>query len=504
MKNAVQLITYVDRLSGGGFAELTALLKGPLRGLFGTVHVLPFFDAIDAADAGFDPRDHTRVDPRLGDWSDVAALAAETDVMADVIVNHISRASPQFHDFLTRGASSPYAGLFLTRDRVFPGGPTDTELQAIYRPRPGLPFTEMTIGDGKLSHLWTTFTPSQIDIDVTHSLGREYVDSILAKLAANGVRIVRLDAVGYTVKKRGTSCFMIPETYALIADLSQRVRALGMETVVEIHSHYRKQIEIARLVDWVYDFALPPLVLHAFAFGRAGPLADWLRVRPQNALTVLDTHDGIGIVDIGAERGAESETGLVPPGELDGLVESIHAASGGTSRLATGAAASNLDLYQVNCTFYDALARDDRDYLLARAIQFFAPGVPQVYYVGLLAGRNDVELLRRTGVGRDINRRYYERGELDAALQQPVVRNLCALIRLRNTHPAFGGEFSSDSRGDSELFMRWRNGAERAELRVDFRTRDYRLAVSQSGTLRPLDVTALGAGGPHPQTAMAG
>jgi sucrose phosphorylase len=491
MKNAVQLITYVDRLSGGGFAELTALLEGPLRGLFGGVHVLPFFDPIDAADAGFDPRDHTRVDSRLGDWRDVAALAAHTDVMADLIVNHVSRESPQFRDFLTQGSASPFAELFLTRERVFPRGATDADLQAIYRPRPGLPFTAMTMGDGTRHELWTTFTPSQVDIDVTHARGREYVDAVLAKLAASGVRVVRLDAVGYAVKKAGTSCFMIPETYELIADLSRRVRALGMASVVEIHSHYRQQIEIAGRVDWVYDFALPPLVLHALAFGTARPLADWLRERPRNALTVLDTHDGIGIVDIGAERGDASKPGLVPPGELDALVESIHAASAGTSRLATGAAASNLDIYQVNCTFYDALARVDRDYLLARAIQFFAPGVPQVYYVGLLAGHNDLELLRNSGVGRDINRHYYERNELAAALQRPVVRNLCALIRLRNSHPAFGGSFSSGSPSDTELVMQWRNGAERAELRIDFRSRDCELVMSENGTARALDLTAL-------------
>jgi sucrose phosphorylase len=283
---------------------------------------------------------------------------------------------------------------------------------------------------------------------------------------------------------------MIPETYELIADLSARVRALGMETVVEIHSHHREQIEIARHVDWVYDFALPPLVLHAFACGTARPLADWLRARPQNALTVLDTHDGIGIVDIGAGRGV-SEPGLVPPAELDRLVESIHAASGGTSRLATGAAASNLDLYQVNCTFYDALARVDRDYLLARAIQFFAPGVPQVYYVGLLAGHNDRELLQRSGVGRDVNRHYYGRDELGAALQRPVVRNLCALIRLRNAHPAFGGEFSSESPSETELVLHWQSGVERAELRIDFRSRDYVFLITEVGGVRSLDVMAL-------------
>ena len=491
MKNAVQLITYVDRLSGGGFAELMALLRGPLRDLFAGVHILPFFDPIDGADAGFDPRDHTRVDARLGDWSDVTALAAEADVMADLIVNHISRDSPQFRDFLTQGAASPFAELFLTRERVFANGAADAELRAIYRPRPGLPFTEMTIGGGARQHLWTTFTPSQVDIDLTHTRGREYVDAILAKFAASGVRIVRLDAVGYAAKKRGTSCFMIPETYALIADLSRRVRALGMETVVEVHSHYRQQIEIAKHVDWVYDFALPPLVLHAFAFGTSRPLADWLAQRPHNALTVLDTHDGIGIVDIGAQGGDPTLPGLVPPHDLDRLVDNIHVATNGSSRLATGAAASNLDLYQVNCTFYDALARVDGDYLLARAIQFFTPGIPQVYYVGLLAGHNDVALLRSTGVGRDINRHYYSRDELHAALQQPVVRNLCALIRLRNTHPAFGGEFSSDAPGGAELVMRWRSGADFAELRIDFASRGYRLLITEAGVARSLDLTAL-------------
>jgi sucrose phosphorylase len=263
-----------------------------------------------------------------------------------------------------------------------------------------------------------------------------------------------------------------------------------METLVEIHSHYRQQIEIARHVDWVYDFALPPLVLHAFAFGTARPLADWLRIRPRNALTVLDTHDGIGIVDIGADRGNPAAAGLVPPHELDRLVETVHVSSGGTSRLATGSAASNLDLYQVNCTFYDALACDDRAYLIARAIQLFTPGIPQIYYVGLLAGHNDVALLQRSGVGRDINRHYYARGELEAALEQRVVRSLCALIRLRNAHPAFGGDFSSESSTGAELAMQWRRGAERAELRVDFRSRACDLLISEGSAMRSLDLTA--------------
>jgi sucrose phosphorylase len=129
--------------------------------------------------------------------------------------------------------------------------------------------------------------------------------------------------------------------------------------------------------------------------------------------------------------------------------------------------------------------------LIARAIQFFTPGVPQIYYVGLLAGRNDVALLQRTGVGRDINRHYYTRAELHSALQQPVVRNLCALMRLRNAHPAFGGDFSSGDSTNDELVLQWYNGAERAELRVNFRSRACALVVSAGGALRSLDATKL-------------
>ncbi len=476
MKNQVQLITYVDRLGGGGLQALAALLQGPLSALFGGVHLLPFYHRIDGADAGFDPIDHTQVDARLGGWADVKSLTEHVDVMADVIVNHMSCESPQFLDYSKHGASSAYSGLFLAYDTVFPQGATEADLLAIYRPRPGLPFAYTTLADGRKKLLWTTFTPSQVDIDVQHPQGRSYLRGILQTLAGSGIRMVRLDAVGYAIKKAGASSFMMPQTFAFIGEFAAEARALGIEVLVEIHSHYQRQIEIAARVDWVYDFALPPLTLHALFNGTAEPLKKWAAIRPHNALTVLDTHDGIGIIDIGADvQDRAGKLGLVPPAELDALVERIHANSGDQSRQATGAAASNLDLYQVNCTFYDALARDDNAYLLARAIQFFMPGVPQVYYVGLLAGVNNMQLLERSGVGRDINRQHFSHDEVLQALQKPVVQRLLALIRLRNAHAAFGGSFTVlDSAADT-LLLRWQQGAQWLQLQVHLPTAQWQL-----------------------------
>ena len=469
MKNNVQLITYADRLGGGDIKTLHRLLKGPLAGLFGGVHILPFYYPIHGADAGFDPIDHTKIDPCLGGWADIKELGQDVDLMADLIVNHVYSSSLQFLDYSEKGDRSIYKDLFLTMASIFPNGATEDDLLTIYRPRPGLPFSYATLKNNQKRLLWTTFSKQQIDINVSNSQGKAYLQSVLQTLHNNDIRMVRLDAVGYAIKKPGSTCFMIPETFAFIKYLTRQAANLDIEVLVEIHSHFLRQIEIAHQVDRVYDFALPPLVLHAI-FNQTGRyLKQWLEISPRNAITVLDTHDGIGMIDIAADGSDHQDRpGIIPSEELGALVEKIHSNSNGQSRLATGAAASNLDLYQVNCTFYDALGRNDRDYLLARAIQFFAPGVPQVYYMGLLAGENDMNLLAKSGVGRDINRHFYTPDEVDRAIKRPVVQSLFELIRFRNRHPAFNGSFSMPETRDSRVTLRWDNGGAWAMLEVDF------------------------------------
>lgn len=465
MDNKVQLIAYANRLGEGTLASLTDLLRSRFKGVYEGVHILPFFTPFDGADAGFDPIDHTKVDSRLGTWDDVAELGRTHGVMVDTIVNHMSWQSSQFRDLMANGGASAYKDMFLTLSSVFPDGATEADLSSIYRPRPGLPFTQYRWAN-ETRLVWTTFTPQQVDIDTDSDQGWEYIMSILDRLSANKVRYIRLDAVGYAAKQAGTSCFMTTKTFELIGRIRHEAEVRGLETLIEVHSHYQKQIEIASKVDRVYDFALPPLLLHSLFTGDVSALAHWVRVRPRNAVTVLDTHDGIGVIDIGPDQQNRDLDGLIDDGQVDALVRTIHEKTRGQSLEATGESASNLDLYQINSTYYSALGCDDYLYLAARAVQFFLPGVPQVYYVGALAGANDMDLLRKTNNGRDINRHFYSEREVDDNLQRPVVRALNALCRFRNQLDAFDGDFSFKQDGD-RLSLVWQGDSSRAELDFD-------------------------------------
>lgn len=480
MKNNVQLITYIDRLTGSDTQMLNNILNNQLADLFSGIHLLPFYYPIDGSDAGFDPIDHTQVDSRLGNWNDIKALGQKHELMADLIVNHMSAKSKEFKDVLANGKNSPYWDLFLTKDKVFPNGLSEEQRKKIYRPRPGSCFTNFALPNNESADFWTTFTDNQIDIDVTSEIGKEYLTRILKTFSENNIKMIRLDAAGYAFKKAGTSCFMLDETFDFIDELSKTANDLGIETLVEIHSYFQTQIEIAKRVDRVYDFALPPLVLHSIFSRDFTALTRWLKISPKNCITVLDTHDGIGIIDVGPMNG---KPGLLDNSEIDNLVETIHVNSAGESKKATGAAASNVDLYQVNCTYYDALGQNDFDYLVARAIQFFSPGTPQVYYSGLLAEKNAMELLLKSNVGRDINRPYLDSTIIEKALNKPFTKAMVSLIQLRNNCDAFNGEFTVNS-DFSALEMTWKKDEHCATLIVDLANRSAKIQITESNDMR--------------------
>jgi sucrose phosphorylase len=168
--------------------------------------------------------------------------------------------------------------------------------------------------------------------------------------------------------------------------------------------------------------------------------------------------------------------GILEPAEMQGLADVVLARGGNINRILSDKHAHGVEVHQLNCTYYSALGEDDERYLAARAIQLFARGIPQLYYVGLLAGRNDQAAVQQTGEGRAVNRHDYSPAEIDDELQRPVVRRLLELIRLRATHPAFGGELDVTTSDAQNLRMRWTSG--RARCQIDVNVENGRMEVT--------------------------
>ena len=445
VRNQVQLITYPDSL-GHNLTGLRHILETYIKDAIGGIHILPFYPS--SADRGFAPLTHLAVDSRFGDWEDIRSIGGMYDLMADLTVNHVSRESPYFKDYLEKGDRSKYADMFLDVDTfLLRHGAVYDALLETHRPRPSLPYTEFRFQDGVTRKMWTTFTKEQVDLDVTQEATRKLMKRFIARLIENNVKIIRLDAVGYAVKKPWTKSFLIPETYEFMRWI-RSVVPQHVSVLAEVHHGHRERMTILDegVCDYIYDFSLPMLVLHALYTGRAGSLKEWIDIRPSRQFTTLDTHDGIGVVDV---------EGLMAQQEIAYTIEKMREYGGNALDRASGKNAENVDIYQMNTTYYSALGEDDDAYITARAIQFFIPGIPQVYYVGLLAGKNDVETLERTGNGRDINRHTYTLNEFKEEFERPVVQRLMRLIRLRNTHPAFHGIFSHRAVSESDLILRW-------------------------------------------------
>jgi sucrose phosphorylase len=463
-----QLLTYPDSL-GGDLGTLADLLDGPLSGLFRGVHVLPPFPS--SADRGFAPVTYDEIDPQFGTWDDIRRISRTHDVLLDLMINHVSRQSPQFQDFIQHGRQSSAADLFITLDKVWSGGvPDPADVARIFLRKPDDPFSTVTIADtGDLERIWTSFGTSdwseQIDLDVTSPVTRQLIAGWLASFAARGVRIVRLDAVGYVIKKPGTSCFMVePEIYDFLSWVTDTAAASGLVVLPEIHDVYATHERLSSHGFWTYDFVLPGLLLRSFLTGESGRLAQHLAGSPERQFTTLDCHDGIPVrPDLDGVLGAD---------EMRLLGDRVEASGGNVNRILSETHAGGVDIHQLNATYYSALDCDDERYVAARAIQLFARGVPQVYYVGLLAGENDQVAVARTGEGRAINRHDYSLAEVEAAMRRPVVQRIVDLIRLRNTHPAFDGELRVDWMSPGTLSMTWSNDADEVALTVDFAGRE--------------------------------
>ena len=464
VKNKVQLITYPDSL-GGNLSALRCILEEQFPNLFAGVHILPPFPS--SGDRGFAPLTYLEIAPEFGSWADIRKIGERTDVLLDLMVNHISARSPFFMDYLAYGEASPYADLFLSVEKIWPGGEIPkADFDKIFLRRT-LPYSTYAVGEeGKPEQLWTTFgkqDPSeQIDLDVHSGRTRDLLLKFLDQFSHNGVRMVRLDAVGYVIKKPGTTCFMVePDIYEFMEWIHAEAAARGIELLPEVHTEYPEQQRLSEQGYWTYDFILPYRILEAFLTQSSEKLQRYLRDRPQKQFTMLDCHDGIPVkpdlnglydsrtvrkvVDTCLERGGNLSL-IYSPGhrDLDGF-----------------------DVHQIRGTYYSLLDCDDDAYLAARAIQFFAPGIPQVYYVGLLAGKNDTAALEKSKDGRVINRHNYDMGEIELERQREVVQRLEKLIGFRNDYSAFQGEFKILPSEKEEICLSWKKDEKKCILYVD-------------------------------------
>lgn len=473
IRNQVQLITYPDSL-GGNLETLQRTLEKYFPDTFkGGIHILPPFPS--SGDRGFAPLTHLEIDPKFGSWEDIKSIGEEHDLLLDLMVNHISANSAYFQDFLERGRESGYADLFITLDKIWPDGkPAPEEVEKIFLRRTE-PFSDFTIEEtGEVERVWTTFgkvTPSeQIDLDVHSDATRCLFSDSLQSFSENGVKMVRLDAIGYVIKKAGTTCFFVePEIYQFLDWISELASSLDIELLSEVHAHHTTQYKLAEKGYWIYDFILPYLVLDALINKNSQQLTDYLKHRPHKQFTMLDCHDGIPVKpdlnDLYKSEAARRlvDTCLERGGNLSLIFSPKHRDPDG------------FDVHQIRGTYYSLLDRNDDAYLAARAIQFFTPGVPQVYYVGLLAGENDNDAAKRSGDGREINRHNFSLEEIDRAVKQDVVQRLLKLIRFRNEYPAFNGEFKVLETGPDSIGLTWQQDNKVCTLRVDLS--NYRTVI---------------------------
>lgn len=467
IKNETMLITYADSL-GKNLKELDENLSKYFKGALGGVHLLPFFPS--TGDRGFAPIDYVDVDEAFGSWEDVEKLGEQYYLMFDFMINHISRQSKYYQDYQQNKDQSPYKDLFLSWDKFWPEGrPTKEDVDLIYKRKDRAPKQEIVFADGACENLWNTFGEEQIDLDVRKDVTKEFIKKTLLSLIEHKASVIRLDAFAYAVKKLDTNDFFVePEIWELLDYVRDITKAKGCELLPEIHEHYTIQAKITEHDYFVYDFALPMVVLYSLYSGKTNRLVKWLKMSPMKQFTTLDTHDGIGVVDV---------RDILTQDEVDFAVNELYKIGANVKRKYSSAEYNNLDIYQINSTYYSALGDDDAKYFMSRLLQVFAPGIPQVYYVGLLAGKNDIELLEQTKEGRNINRHYYTSDEIATEVKRPVVAALLNLLRFRNQIPAFDLEGSIDVQAPSEheitIVRSNKDASDQVSLTANLQTLEY-------------------------------
>jgi len=562
LPNAVMLNLYPDSI-GTRLSDLVSLLDEPaFDGAFSLLYLLPTCFHSDL-DRGFSIIDYD-LNEALVRAEDLAALGRRgIQFKFDLVLNHLSVASPQFRDLLRHGDESKYKDFFVNWNAFWhehgemgPDGhviPYPEHLEKLFLRKPGLPILDVRFPDGTERPYWNTFyqqvsyrpvspaeliaagveqsaatsvammvngalekgvAPDDIDLDGynnyrTEALAlldgkREYLgqmdlnarselvwdfyDETLAKLAGYGAKIIRLDAFAYLHKEPGKpNFFNKPGTWDYLDRLRHIARRYDLIVFPEVHAEYGKRLheEVAAEGYPIYDFFLPGLVIGALQQGTASTLKRWIseiQAKGLQTINMLGCHDGIPVLDLrGATVDDVARPGLLDDERIDVVMEGIiH--HGGRVKNLYGPDGKKIAYYQINATFFSALGEDERKLLLARAIQLFMPGIPQIWYLDLFAGRNDYAAADAGGTAghKEINRTSLSLAAAREDLQRPIVRDQLALIRLRNTSRAFAGEATVGDTEDHRLEISWRNGADQVTLTADLAACSFEIIVQDA------------------------
>lgn len=438
----VVLITYADQFSAKGEKALpvfTRFYNEWLSRTFSHVHLLPFYPW--SSDDGFSVIDYHNVAPETGTWQDVAELKQSASLMFDFVCNHMSAKSEWFAHYLAQKPG--YEDFFISVD-------PETDLSAVTRPRALPLLTPFTLHDGSVRHLWTTFSEDQIDLNFASPQVLIAMVDVLLHYLAEGARYIRLDAVGFMWKIPGTSCIHLEQTHCLIQLFRAITDAVAPGTVIITETNVPHKDNISYFGDgeneaqMVYQFSLPPLVLHAVHCQDVKALCQWAGslALPSTYTTwfnFLASHDGIGLNPL---------RGILPESEILSLVEKLQQ-EGALVNWKNNPDGTRSP-YEINVTYLDALSLQDSSdderiarFILAHAVLLSFPGVPAVYIQSILGSRNDYEGVERLGYNRAINRKKYTAGQVDSELnnkksiRSQIYSRLSELIAIRRGESAF-------------------------------------------------------------------
>lgn len=486
------LNAYPDSL-GGDLACIVEFLKDErVKDVFSSLYVLPSLFHSDL-DRGFSIIDYG-INGENATETDLKGLKnLGIDLKLDFVLNHLSVQSPQFQDLLQNGEASVYRDFFIDWNKFWEGHgilsdegiiqPDPVFLQEMFFRKPGLPVLLVERADGTCKPYWNTFYHQvdvdeagrkhylgQMDLNIRSPLVQDFYRQTLAALAGYGAKIIRLDAFAYAPKRIGAKNFLNePDTWDFLQEITHMAAPYGLSLLPEIHAGYGEGIyeAIAQKGYMTYDFFLPGLILDALESGSGTMLARWaqeLLDKEIPTVNMLGCHDGIPVLDL---------KGLLPDARIQQLID-VLVKRGGYVKDLHGE--KNM-YYQVNTSYYSALGENDRRLLLARAIQMFMPGKPQVWYLDLFAGKNDYAAMARAGAGghKEINRTNLTVKQMRAGLQKKIVLDQLELLRFRNQCPAFGSEakITVSQPGASQLCLQWENGCCTAVLRANLKTAGF-------------------------------